>query len=79
MERQTIQWTVSLPPPLSKEALRIAKEEFRTRSELVREALRRYMENRTLDRIRTKLSRRFKTMGIQTEADVERMIDDGRR
>jgi len=49
MDRLTIQWTVSLPPPLSKQALKIAKEEYRTRSELVREALRRYLENRTFE------------------------------
>ena len=79
MERHTIQWTISLPPSLSKEALKIAKEEYRTRSELVREALRRYLENRTLDRIRAKLSRRFKALGIHTEEDVERLIDEGRR
>lgn len=79
MERQTVQWTVSLPPPLSKEALKIAKEEYRTRSELVREALRRYLENRTLDRIRAKLHRRFKALGIRTEEDVERLIDESRR
>lgn len=78
MERQTIQWTVSLPPPLSREALKIAREEYRTRSELVREALRRYLENRTLDRIRAKLSRRFKALGIKSEADIERLIDEGR-
>ena len=78
MERKTVQWTISLPPPLSKQALKIAKEEYRTRSELIREALRRYLENRTLDRIRVKLSRRFKAQGIKTEEDIERLIDEGR-
>jgi metal-responsive CopG/Arc/MetJ family transcriptional regulator len=79
MDRQTIQWTVSLPPSLSKKALKIAKEEFRTRSELVREALRRYLENRIVDRARAKLSRRFKALGITTEEGIERLIDEGRR
>lgn len=78
MQRHTIQWTVSIPPLLSKEALKIAREESRTKSELIREALRRYLENRTFDRIRQKLSRRFQRMGIKTEEDIERLIDEGR-
>ncbi len=78
MERQTIQWTVSLPPPLSKEALKVAKKEYRTRSELVREALRRYLENSSLDRIRRKISKRLSALGIKNDRDVERLIDEGR-
>lgn len=78
MERHTIQWTISVPPLLSREAVKVAREESRTKSELVREALRRYLENRTLDRIRNKLSRRFQAMGIRSEGDIERLIDEGR-
>ena len=78
MQRSTIQWTISIPPLLSRAALKTAKAEYRTRSELVREALRRYLENRTVDRIRAKLGRRLQTMGVKTEADIERMIDDER-
>jgi len=40
--------TISLPPPLLKEAERVAKEENRTKSELLREALRFYVETRDL-------------------------------
>lgn len=78
MERHTIQWTISVPPLLSREAVKVAREESRTKSELVREALRRYLENRTLDRIRNKLSKRFQAMGIRSEGDIERLIDEGR-
>ncbi|MBI3616366.1 MAG: ribbon-helix-helix protein, CopG family [Candidatus Omnitrophica bacterium] len=78
MERYTVQWTVSIPPPLSKQALRAAKDESRTKSELVREALRHYLENRVLHRIRHRLSKRFRAMGIQSEEDIERLIDEGR-
>jgi len=78
MQRHTIQWTVSIPPLLSKQALKTAREESRTKSELIREALRRYLENRTFDRIRHKLSRRFQRLGIKTEEDIERLIDEGR-
>ena len=38
--------TISLPPPLLKKAEEVAREENRTKSELVREALRFYVETR---------------------------------
>ena len=38
--------TISLPPPLLKKAEEIAAEENRTKSELMREALRFYVETR---------------------------------
>lgn len=40
--------TVSLPPPLLKQAEAVAREEHRTKSELVREALRFYVETRAV-------------------------------
>ena len=76
--RTTAQWTISLPPFLSKKALRVAKTEFRTKSELVREALRYYMERRILDKFRQKFGERTQAMGIRNEKDVERLIDEDR-
>jgi metal-responsive CopG/Arc/MetJ family transcriptional regulator len=38
--------TISLPPPLLKKAEQVADEENRTKSELLREALRFYVESR---------------------------------
>ena len=38
--------TISLPPPLLKQAEAVAREEHRTKSELVREAIRFYVETR---------------------------------
>lgn len=40
--------TISLPPPLLKQAEAVARAENRTKSELVREALRFYVETRTV-------------------------------
>ncbi len=40
--RVTRTWTISLPPEMSRLAQAVAAEEHRTKSELVREALRRY-------------------------------------
>ena len=70
--------TVSIPPPLSRAALKVAREEYRTRSELIREALRRYLENRTLERIQRKVSKRLSALGVKNEQDIERLIDEGR-
>ncbi len=42
--------TISLPPPLLKEAEKVAKEEYRNMSELFREALRFYIETREVRR-----------------------------
>lgn len=40
--------TISLPPPLLKQAEAVAREENRTKSELLREALRFYVETRAV-------------------------------
>ena len=42
--------TISLPPPLLKQAETVAREENRTQSELVRKALRFYVETREVRR-----------------------------
>jgi predicted transcriptional regulator len=44
--RTTDTMTISLPPAMVKELEKVRKAENRTRSELVREALRRYFEGR---------------------------------
>ena len=41
--RRTKTWTVSLPPDMSRLAQEVARKEHRTKSELVREALRGYL------------------------------------
>ena len=44
--RETVTFTVSLPPAMAREVERAMKSEHRTRSELVREALRTYLSAR---------------------------------
>ena len=44
--RRTLTVTISLPPDLAEEVDRLASEERRTRSELLREAFRQYVERR---------------------------------
>jgi CopG family transcriptional regulator/antitoxin EndoAI len=62
--------TISLPPPLLKEAERVAKEENRTKSELLREALRFYMETRDLRKAAAK-GRFFDLIGTAQERAEE--------
>jgi metal-responsive CopG/Arc/MetJ family transcriptional regulator len=46
MARKTATFSVSLPPDMLIEIDRVRKDEHRTRSELIREALRRYVNVR---------------------------------
>ena len=43
MARTTVTYSISLPPEMAAELEEIRKKEHRTRSELLREALRRYI------------------------------------
>ena len=71
---------LSLPGKLLKLIDRQAKSEIRTRSELLREAARAYLvrEQKWKDLCRYAESR-AKAMGIRTEEDVDRVIQEFRR
>lgn len=77
--RATKTWTISLPPKLVKEAERTAREENRTRSELVREALRFYLEERRWRKLQRKTALRAQALGITTEEDVNRLVHEVRQ
>ena len=49
--RITRTWTISLPPTMSAQAQQVAKQEHRTKSELIREALRLYFAHRDEPRV----------------------------
>jgi len=70
--------TISLSPKLLKKAEKAAKEEQRTRSELLREALRKYLEDREWDKIYRYGERRARVLGFDEE-DVERLVDETRK
>jgi AbrB family looped-hinge helix DNA binding protein len=59
------------------EAEKIAMEENRTRSELIREALRRYIAERELRRLQRYGMKKAKELGLKEE-DVQRLIDEYR-
>ncbi len=68
----------SLPPAQLKEIEARAKKENRTLSELIREALRRYLYERDLEDLRAKSQAKAARLGI-TEADVIPLIHQLRR
>jgi CopG family transcriptional regulator/antitoxin EndoAI len=69
--------SLSLPPDLFKAAQRAAKREGRTRSELFREALRRYLQETQWRELRQYGAVRAQRLGIR-EADVDRLIHEYR-
>ena len=76
MSRVSVQMTVSLPPELYRKAMTIAKKEIRTKSEVVRDALRYYLARKESFRdARKKLAASLEQKGIRSLEDIERMID----
>ena len=78
MPRTTKTITLSLPPDMAKKIDRLMKEEGSTRSELLREALRRYAEEREWKQILRYGRMQAKKKGI-TENQVEDIVDECRR
>jgi len=66
--RKTV--TVSLPEPLTAELDAISREEGTSRSEVVREALRRHFALREYRALRAQLRIEAETKGIITDEDV---------
>lgn len=72
--------TISLPPRLFQRVMKTARSKGMTRSELVREALRRYeFEEQEWQALFDYGRRKAHATGIRTEEDVERLIDASRR
>ncbi len=76
--RTTKTWSISLPPKLEKEAERAAREENRTKSELIREALRRYLEARRFRKLQAYGAKMARELGIVSEEDVDRLVHEYR-
>jgi metal-responsive CopG/Arc/MetJ family transcriptional regulator len=62
--------TVSLPEPLAEELDAVSREEGTTRSEVVRDALRRYFTLREYRALRAELTIEAESKGIVTDEDV---------
>lgn len=76
--RTTTPITISLPSDLLRETQRLAKEEARTRSDLIREALRQYLVSRRWQRLRQWGAETAERLGLKTEADLQRLLDEVR-
>ena len=70
--------SLSLPPKLLRESERVAKEEGRTKSELFREALRRYLLEAKVRRLQGFGARQAQKLGIKA-SDVQRLIGEYRK
>ena len=78
MARVTKTVTLSLPPEMDKKISALLKKEGRTRSELFREALRRYMEEQEWKEITRYARMKAKEKGI-TGDQVEDIVDAYRK
>ncbi len=67
--------TISIMPEFLEEIEKLAKEERRTKSELVREALRCYIAERELKRLQRYGMKKAIELGLK---DVQRLIDENR-
>jgi len=76
--RTTKPITISLPTDLLRETQRVAREEARTRSELIRDALRQYLASRRWQRLRKWGAETAERLGLKSEADLQRLLDDMR-
>ncbi|MYA19020.1 MAG: ribbon-helix-helix protein, CopG family [Chloroflexi bacterium] len=77
MARTTTTLTFSLPPEMAERVDQLVEQEGRSRSELLREALRRYIDDCEWQRLLEYGERRARALGIGPE-DVERLVDEYR-
>jgi CopG family transcriptional regulator/antitoxin EndoAI len=66
---------ISIPTDLLRQIDEAACAESRTRSELLREAARRYIAARQWQAIQTVVAARAREAGLRTEDDIEELID----
>lgn len=70
--------SLSLPPSLLREAERLAKKEGRTKSELFREALRRYLQEQRWAKLRRYGAQQARKVGLKA-TDVEHLVEEYRK
>jgi metal-responsive CopG/Arc/MetJ family transcriptional regulator len=77
MNTQTV--NIALPEDLVKKADQLAKKEYRNRSELIREALRTYIEEKEeWEQIFKVGEDAMEKMGIKTEEEVNKIVHEFR-
>jgi CopG family transcriptional regulator/antitoxin EndoAI len=75
--RVTKIWNISLPPEMAKAAEKAAKDESRTKSELIREALRQYLWARRWKDLRFYGEEKARRLGMREE-DVAGVVREAR-
>jgi CopG family transcriptional regulator / antitoxin EndoAI len=75
MLRTTKLVSFSIMPDFLREVEKVAKEENRTNSELIREALRRYIEDREWEKLTRYARIKSTETGIKTEEDIQRVVN----
>jgi CopG family transcriptional regulator/antitoxin EndoAI len=78
MLRNTKLISISIMPELLEKLNKIAKEESRTRSELLREAVRRYIEERDWQEITRYAKKMGEETGVRSEEEVNRRVEEYR-
>jgi Arc/MetJ-type ribon-helix-helix transcriptional regulator len=66
---------LSLPAALLDKTQRLARQEGRSRSELIRGALRQYLASRRWQRLRRWGAETADRLGLKTAGDLERLLD----
>jgi CopG family transcriptional regulator/antitoxin EndoAI len=69
----------NLSLPRKRESRELAKQDNRNKSELLREALRRYLEGREWQDVLKYAKKKSIQKGIFTEVDIENIVDEVRR
>lgn len=77
--RTTKLLTLSLPPEMLKKVEQLVKEENKTKSELFREALRRYINDKRWQQIRQWGLKTSQELGVSTEEEVDELIHQYRK
>lgn len=67
--------SISLPLPLQKELEKEARVEHRTRSGIIQEAIRYYLETKRWKKLQIETAERARQLGIRSEEDVEELVD----
>jgi Arc/MetJ-type ribon-helix-helix transcriptional regulator len=70
--------TISLPAELLDETQRAARQEGRSRSEVIRGALRQYLASGRRHRVRRWGSETAERLGLKTEDDLQRLLENVR-
>lgn len=81
MSRKTSILGFSVPPELAREYEKMAKQERKTKSELFRDMIKlykQYREEKEFYRLQTRMTEHTQKLGIRTEEDVKRLIQEVR-